>query len=120
MSDLKIEEVRQVLGLLFIAIGVGFDMLGCLGLVRMPDVYNRLQASTKCVTMGTCSVLLGAALIMGGAVAAKALVCMVLVVVACPTAAHALARGAHRSGIRLWEGSVGDAYLEDRSRRGEE
>ena len=108
------------IGIAVLMVGLTFNVLGCVGLIRLPDVYNRLQASTKCVTMGTCSVLLGAALIMGGAVAAKALVCMVLVVVACPTAAHALARGAHRSGIRLWEGSVGDAYLEDRSRRKED
>jgi multicomponent Na+:H+ antiporter subunit G len=87
------------------------------GLLRLPDVYNRIQASTKCVTLGTCSVLLGAAVAMGGPVAAKALLCVVFVLIACPTAAHAVGRAAHRSGIRLWEGSVGDEYLDDRNRR---
>jgi multicomponent Na+:H+ antiporter subunit G len=113
-------ELREWLGLVFIAVGVSFDLLGCVGLIRLPDIYNRLQASTKCVTLGTCSVLLGAALLAGGAVAAKAFLCMAFVLIACPTAAHALGRAAHRSGIRLWEGSVGDAYLEDRSRRKED
>ncbi len=120
MSDLTIGEVRHFLGVALIVIGVGFDLLGCLGLIRLPDVFNRLQASTKCVTLGTCSVLLGAATLAGGAMAAKAFLCMVFVLIACPTAAHALARAAPRSGIRLWEGSVGDAYLEDRSRRKED
>jgi len=119
MSDL-LGDVRGILGVTFIVIGVAFDLLGCIGLIRLPDIYNRLQASTKCVTLGTCSVLLGTMLLAGGAVAAKAFLCMIFVLVACPTAAHALARAAHRSGIRLWEGSVGDAYLEDRSRRREE
>jgi multicomponent Na+:H+ antiporter subunit G len=120
MSDLNLDGARQILGVTSIVVGVCFDLLGCIGLIRMPDVYNRLQSSTKCVTLGTCSMLLGSALLAGGAVAAKALLCMVFVLIACPTAAHALARAAHRSGIRLWEGSVGDAYLEDRSRRREE
>jgi len=114
------EIVRAFLGTALIVIGVLFDILGCIGLVRLPDVYNRLQAATKCVTLGTCSVLLGTALILGGGMAVKALLCAVFVLIASPTAAHAVARAAHRSGIRLWEGSVGDAYLEDRSRRGEE
>ena len=123
MSELLsylLEHPRGFFGMAFIGVGVAFDLLGCIGLIRLPDIYNRLQASTKCVTLGTCSVLLGAMLLAGGAVAAKAFLCMVFVLVACPTAAHALARAAHRSGIRLWEGSVGDAYLEDRNRRGEE
>ncbi len=33
-----------------IGIGLGFDLFGCIGLVRLPDVYNRAQAATKCVT----------------------------------------------------------------------
>ena len=55
----------DTLGLIFIIIGLIFDIFGCLGLVRLPDVYNRLQAATKCVTMGTCSILFGTFLIVG-------------------------------------------------------
>jgi monovalent cation/proton antiporter MnhG/PhaG subunit len=36
-----------------------FNLFGCVGLMRLPDVYNRLQSATKCVTLGTCSILLG-------------------------------------------------------------
>ncbi len=108
-----------VVGGFFIVLGVLFDVLGCIGLIRLPDVYNRLQAATKCVTLGTCSILLGAAVIAGGGIAAKAVLCLLFILVSSPVAAHAIARGAHRAGIRLWEGSVGDEYLEDKSRRRE-
>ena len=47
------------IGLVIIAIGVLFDLLGCIGMVRFPDVYNRLQAGTKCVTLGVCLILIG-------------------------------------------------------------
>ena len=85
-----------------------------LGLLRLPDVYNRLQAATKCVTMGTCSILFGTFLVVGlNPSGVKALLSMLFLILTTPVAAHAIARGAHKSGIRLWEGSVIDKYLED-------
>ncbi|UCD55774.1 MAG: Na+/H+ antiporter subunit G [Candidatus Omnitrophota bacterium] len=107
--------MSDIIGLIFIFIGLTFDVFGCLGLVRLPDVYNRLQAATKCVTVGTCSILFGTFLIMGfSAPGIKALLCMVFLVLTSPVAAHAIARGAHRSGIKLWDGSVIDKYKEDK------
>ena len=45
--------------IILISIGVLFNIFGCIGLIRLPDMYNRLQAATKCVTLGCCSILLG-------------------------------------------------------------
>ena len=105
----------EKLGLVFIVVGLAFDIFGCLGLVRLPDVYNRLQASTKCVTLGTCSILFGAFLVAGfTATGMKALLAIVFLMLTAPVAAHAIARGAHRSGVKLAEGSIADAYAEDR------
>ena len=107
--------MSNIFGLIFIIVGLAFDLFGCLGLVRLPDVYNRLQAATKCVTMGTCSILFGSFLIVGFTAAGmKALLCIVFLVLTAPVAAHAIARGAHRSGIPLCPGSVVDRYAEDR------
>ncbi len=107
--------MSNIIGLIFIGIGLAFDVFGCLGLVRLPDVYNRLQAATKCVTLGTCSILLGTFLIVGPTAAGmKALLCIIFLVLTSPVAAHAIARGAHRAGIKLWEGSVVDKYKEDK------
>lgn len=100
-----------------IVIGLLFDLMGTIGLVRLPDVYNRLQAATKCVTLGTCLILVGL-LIRNGvdALGVKALLAAIFILLTSPVGAHAIARGAHISGVRLWEKSVGDAYLEDRQR----
>lgn len=101
----------ELVAIALMIVGVAFDVVGCLGLVRLPDVYNRLQAGTKCVTLGTCSILLGAALMAGGpAGAAKALLCVAFVLLTSPTGAHALARGAHAAGIPLSRRTVVDAY----------
>lgn len=105
----------DIIGLIFITVGLAFDVFGCIGLVRLPDVYNRLQAATKSVTMGTCSILFGTFLIVGfTASGMKALLCMIFLLLTSPVAAHAIARGAHRAGVKLWEGSVVDKYAEDK------
>jgi multicomponent Na+:H+ antiporter subunit G len=105
--------MSSVLGYILIGLGILFNVFGCIGLVRFPDVYNRLQAATKCVTLGTVLLLIGVAVAHGtGAMAAKAMICAVFVLVTSPTAAHAIAKGAYASGIPLWEGTVVDKYAE--------
>ncbi|MBU1113284.1 MAG: monovalent cation/H(+) antiporter subunit G [Candidatus Omnitrophica bacterium] len=107
--------MNELIGLIFISLGLAFDVFGCLGLVRLPDVYNRLQAATKCVTLGTASILFGTFLIVGFTAAGfKAILCMLFLLLTSPVAAHAIARGAHRSGVKLWEKSVIDRYKEDK------
>jgi multicomponent Na+:H+ antiporter subunit G len=106
--------MNELFGYIFIIIGLGFDFFGCLGLVRLPDIYNRLQASTKSVTLGTCSILFGLLLFKGlSAAGIKAILCIIFLILTSPVAAHALARGAHKSGVKLWEKSVCDKYEED-------
>ena len=107
--------MSEFIGYVLLAIGVGFDLFGCIGLVRLPDVYNRLQAATKCVTLGTAMILLSMFFFAGfGAITIKGLLCIWFILITSPTAAHAISRAAHRSGIKLWEGSYIDKYAEDR------
>ncbi len=106
--------MSEIIGYIFIVIGLTFDLLGCIGLIRLPDVYNRLQATTKCVTLGTCSILFGTIVIKGlSGTGIKAFLCIVFLLLTAPVAAHALARGAHISGVKLWEKSICDQYAED-------
>ena len=107
--------MSDIIGYILITIGILFDIFGCIGLVRFPDVYNRLQASTKCVTLGTILLLIGVAVVSAaGPLAAKAIVCAVFILITSPTAAHAIAKGAHASGVKLWENSVVDKYEEEK------
>lgn len=106
--------MNNIIGIVVISIGLMFDFFGCLGLVRLPDVYNRLQASTKCITFGTCMILFGMFVCVGlTAAGIKAILCAAFLLLASPTATHVLARAAHKFGIKLSGTNVVDKYAED-------
>lgn len=108
--------MNEIIGTIFIAIGIFFDFFGCLGLVRYPDIYNRLHSSIKCVTLGTSSILLGLFFYKGFTPAgAKAILCIIFLLLTAPVSAHVLSRSAHKSGIKLWKNSVCDKYEEDKN-----
>lgn len=103
--------MNENIGLVIIGVGILFDLLGCVGMVRFPDVYNRLQAGTKCVTLGVCLILLGTIVMTDTTpTRLKALLCIAFILITSPTAAHALARAARHSGIELWERSIVDQF----------
>jgi len=100
-----------IFGEVLIGIGTAFLFLGGLGIFRLSDVYNRLQAGTKCTTLGAFSTILGVGFVHPGWML-KAIVIAVFILLTNPISAHALARASYRSGIPLWEGSVVDRYKE--------
>ncbi len=100
---------------ILIIIGLLFNLLGCIGIIRLPDVYNRLQAATKCVTLGTCCLLLSLVAKYGLIdFGIKALLAIPFLFFTSTIAAHALIRGAYIYGIPLWEKTVTDEYSKDR------
>jgi multicomponent Na+:H+ antiporter subunit G len=100
-----------MIALILICIGVLFNLFGCIGLLRLPDVYNRLQAATKCVTLGCCSILAGVLFHFGFSDAGiKALVAIPLLFFSSTVAAHALIRGTYHFGVKMSDKSIKDDY----------
>ncbi|MCK5170544.1 MAG: monovalent cation/H(+) antiporter subunit G [Bacteroidales bacterium] len=101
----------EIISFIFICIGILFNLFGCIGLMRLPDVYNRLQSATKCVTLGTCSILLGVFFHFGFTEAGiKAIIAIPLLFFGATVAAHALVKGAYIFGVKLGDKSVKDDY----------
>jgi multicomponent Na+:H+ antiporter subunit G len=99
----------SVLVALLLVSGALFMLLAAVGLVRLPDLYLRMSATSKAATLGASLVLLGAALNFGTAAAAgKALVIVAFLFLTAPAAAHAIGRAGYRRRSPLWEGTVAD------------
>jgi len=103
--------MNDIIFKILLSIGVLFNLFGCIGLLRLPDVYNRLQAATKCVTLGTCSILISLAVKYGfSEPGIKAIVAVPLLFFTATVAAHALFKGSYLFGVKLGDQSVIDEY----------
>ncbi len=109
--------MRDAVALTLAVIGLAFSLSGAVGILRMPDVYTRLQCSSKNVTMGALPLLAAVVVYKGlwSPYTTRALLVAVLVLVVNPLAAHALARAAYRSDVPMWPGSVVDQARSDRT-----
>ena len=107
----------QVIGTLITGIGVLFLFLGSFGIVRLPDVYNRLQAGTKCTTFGAFFTIIGVG-IMEPAWFWKTLIIALFILLTNPISNHALGRASCKSGVPLCDRSVVDKSEEFEQCRG--
>lgn len=100
----------DILIFLFIGIGLFFNLLAGIGLLRFPDVYTRLHAGTKCTTFGSIF-LIGSVVLIGlklwwgndtngSVLAIHSAVALIAILLTNPVGAHAIARAAHRSGVQ--------------------
>ena len=95
--------IVDILSWISIGIGAAFVMVGGLGLVRMPEFFTRLHASSVADTAGAGFMLLGFMLQAGLSLTAfKLVLIFVFMVFTAPTAAHALAHAALLDGVRPW------------------
>ena len=94
----------------FLGIGVFFNVLAGVGLLRFPDVYTRLHAGTKCTTFGSLFIVGSVVLIglknwllhqdiNGSVLAIHSVFALIAILLTNPVGAHAIARAAHRSGV---------------------
>ena len=97
----------HIIGTVITGIGTIFLFLGSLGVLRLPDVYNRLQAGTKCTTLGAFLTIVGVG-IMEPDWLPKTLVIALFILITNPISNHALGRASRKSGVSLCDRSVVD------------
>jgi multicomponent Na+:H+ antiporter subunit G len=84
----------DIFGALLVLLGSVFLLLASLGLIRMPDVYNRMQAGTKATTLGSMLIFAGLAFL-SPAAWPRLVLLIVFIFLTNPLSSHALARSAH-------------------------
>jgi multicomponent Na+:H+ antiporter subunit G len=94
--------LAEILAATLILSGVVLSILGGIGINRFPDVFARMHAATKPVTLGLALVLVGAALVKTEVPSVVKLVLAAsLQFVTAPVAAHMIGRAAYRAGTEL-------------------
>ncbi len=105
----------ELLAYALLAIGSACAVIGAIGIVRFPDVYNRIHANTVVVVGGSILLLIGAGILGGLSIfTIKVIVIAIFVFLTNPVSSHAIARAAHKSGVKLWKKSVADKLEEER------
>ena len=111
--------MRTAIVIVLACVGLGFSLSGAVGILRMPDLYSRIQCSSKTITMGALPVLI--ALVVGegliSSYTSRALLTGFLLLLLNPASSHALARAAYKAGVPMWSGAVRDEAAEARERR---
>ena len=83
-----------------IIVGSFFLTVGTVGLLRLPDVYNRMHATSKATTLGASSILLAGFVYYGPQGAGlTSLVGIVFLFLTAPTGAHLISRSAQKMGV---------------------
>jgi len=106
--------MREIIGALLALLGSAFFLLSAIGLLRMPDAFNRMQAGTKATTLGSILFLLGIGIIRPEFLG-RTLLLAGFIVLTNPVSSNALARAAHLFRHKLGAVLVPDALGTDQA-----
>lgn len=89
--------------------GTTFLLLAAVGVVRMPDLFMRMQSASKASTLGIACVLLALAFHFPGvSVNIRVVGTITFFFLTAPITAHLIGRAAYFVGVPVWKGTVID------------
>ena len=103
---------------LFLVIGGIFCLGGSIGLLRFPDIYCKMQALSKPVTLGIFNLIIAYILFLlyaGIGLSMKGLLAVVFLLLTIPIGSHMIIKGSYRSGVPIWTESLMDQLAPLRS-----
>jgi multicomponent Na+:H+ antiporter subunit G len=102
-------------------IGATLVLLAAVGILRMPDLFTRMQAATKASTLGLGCLLIAAAIHLADfSSMVRAISIAAFIMLTSPVSNHVIARAAYVSRVPLWKGTVVDEWGEDGGPQGNE
>ena len=105
MGDL----IRELLTAALLFVGAVFMLLATVGLIRLPDLFTRMQATAKAATAGIGCLFLAPAIYFDAlGITSRSILIIVFVFITQPIAAHVLARAGYMIGVPLWDKTVRD------------
>ena len=99
----------EVLSTLFALLGAFFITVASIGILRMPDLFLRMSATSKASTLGSALTLIAAMIFFQDfSVTTRCLATILFLILTTPVAAHMIGRAGYLSGVRLWERTITD------------
>ena len=101
--------MQEAISAVFMLVGALLMLIGAIGVLRLPDLYMRVSASTKASTLGVGFILISLAIHFSElGITSRALATIGFVIVTAPVAAHLISRAAYFMGVPLWKKTVID------------
>ena len=105
--------MTEIFTAILVVSGSLFAFAAALGVLRLPDVFIRMHASTKAGTLGCGLIFLAVAIHFGEiGIVVRAIAAFVFLILTAPVAAHMIGRAAYRTGVPLWRETVIDELAE--------
>jgi len=94
---------NEIVTTVLLGLGCVVSLTGALGLLRMPDFYTRLHTAGKTDSLGQFLILLGLVFVTPDLLTQIKLVGVAMILmIAAPTATHAITKAAHVNDLRPW------------------
>jgi multicomponent Na+:H+ antiporter subunit G len=94
---------------ILLSVGTFFMLVSAIGMVRLPDLFTRMSATTKSATLGVGFIVLGVGVYFGQfGIVSRALATVAFLLLTAPVAAHLIARAAYIRGVDLWDKTIAD------------
>lgn len=95
--------ILEIIGSVFLLAGSLFMLIASLGVFRLPDVFMRIHASTKAVSMGMMLLLVGVSVLMPHiSVIGKSLAIIIFFYLTLPVSANLLGKSALDMNLKRW------------------
>jgi multicomponent Na+:H+ antiporter subunit G len=99
-------------------VGAVLMLLAAVGMVRMPDLYSRMQSATKASTLGVGCTMLAVAIDFSDlAITTRVALIVAFVFLTAPISAQMIGRAAYYVGVPLWEGTTLDELRDHNGRQ---
>lgn len=96
--------MSEILTGIFLILGSFIVLLAGLGVVKMPDIYTRMSATSKASTLGVSIILITTGFFFGTTeIITRTLLIVIFLMITAPVASHLLGKAAHLNKLPLWD-----------------
>ena len=105
--------IQEFISALFLLSGSVFMFVAALGMLRFPDLYTRMHAASKSISLGIGCLLIGAIIYFANPIViVKAIAVILFIFMTMPVASQMISRVAHLRKVPKWDKTFVDELSE--------